>query len=92
MRHEPHRKRHLHQFFFAAGTSLPSRCLATLEGYTDRPTDSPLIDTNRIENDASNNSSIVACIHCHGNVSTEPLPSNDTGHTHTDTQTDGRDL
>jgi hypothetical protein len=32
-----------------------------------------------IENDASNNSSIVACIRYHGNVFTEPFPSNDRG-------------
>jgi hypothetical protein len=32
-----------------------------------------------IENDASNNSSIVACIRYRCNVSTEPLPSNDRG-------------
>jgi hypothetical protein len=36
-----------------------------------------------IENDASNNSSI-ACIRYRGEVSTEPMPSNDGGiHTHT---------
>jgi hypothetical protein len=34
---------------------------------------------DRIENDAANNSSVVACIHCHRNVFTEPLPSNDRG-------------
>jgi hypothetical protein len=28
-----------------------------------------------MENDASNNCSIVGCIHCHRNVFTEPLPS-----------------
>jgi hypothetical protein len=32
-----------------------------------------------IENDASNNSSIVACIHYCGNASTELLPSNNRG-------------
>jgi hypothetical protein len=41
--HGPHRKRRLQRFFFDAGTSLPSCYLATIGGYTDRPTDSPLI-------------------------------------------------
>jgi hypothetical protein len=44
------------------------------------------------ENDASNNFSIAACILYCENVITEPLPSNDSGNTLTDTQTDGRDL
>jgi hypothetical protein len=39
----PHRKRRLWQFLVVAGTPLPSRCLATIGGYIDRPTDSPLI-------------------------------------------------
>jgi cytochrome c553 len=43
------------------------------------------------ENDASSNSSIVACVRCHGNVVTKPLPSNDKG-MHIQAQTDGRDL
>jgi hypothetical protein len=34
---------------------------------------------DRIENDASNNTSIVACNLCRGNVFTEPLPSNGGG-------------
>jgi hypothetical protein len=50
------------------------------------------------DNDTSNNSSIVACIRYHDNISTEPLPgndnmtfteplpSNDTGDTQTHTQ------
>jgi hypothetical protein len=41
--HELHRKRRLQQFFVADGTHLPSRCLETIEGHTDRPIDSPLI-------------------------------------------------
>jgi hypothetical protein len=32
VRYGPHRKRRLQQFFVAAGTSLPSRCLATVRG------------------------------------------------------------
>jgi hypothetical protein len=60
-------------------------------------------DMGHIENDASNNYSVVAlCIRYRGNVSTEPLPSNDRGifteplrsndkgihwHIHTHTQT-----
>jgi hypothetical protein len=39
IRHGPHRKRRLQQFFVAAGTSLPSCYLATIGGYTERPTD-----------------------------------------------------
>jgi hypothetical protein len=40
-----------------------------------------------MENDAFNKSPIVACFRWDRNVSTEPLPSNDRGDTHTDTQT-----
>jgi hypothetical protein len=48
---------------------------------------------DRIENDASNNSCIVACVFVAAvTIFTEPLPSNDRMDTHTDTQTDGRDL
>jgi hypothetical protein len=43
IRHGPHRKRSLQQFFFTEGTCLMSRCLATIGGHTDKPTDSPLI-------------------------------------------------
>jgi hypothetical protein len=32
-------------------------------------------DTDRIENEASNNSSITLCFRCHGNMFGEPLPS-----------------
>jgi hypothetical protein len=39
----------------------------------------PWYDTGHIENDASNNSSIVVCIRYRDNVSIEPLPSNDRG-------------
>jgi hypothetical protein len=38
---------------------------------------SPLYDTDRIENDTSNNSSIVASVFVSARVFTEPLPSND---------------
>jgi hypothetical protein len=38
----------------------------------------PWYDTDRIENDASKNSSI-ACVRYRGNVSTDPLPSTDRG-------------
>jgi hypothetical protein len=51
---------------------------------TDRPTHLLWYGMDSIENDASNNS-IIACIRCHGSVSTEPLPSNDKWiHIHTD--------
>jgi hypothetical protein len=36
-------------------------------------------DTNRIENDPSNNSSVVPCVRCRGSMFTEPLPSNEMG-------------
>jgi hypothetical protein len=36
IRHGPNRKRRLKLFFVEAGTSLPSCCLATIRGYTDR--------------------------------------------------------
>jgi hypothetical protein len=39
----------------------------------------PWYDTGNIENDASNNSSIACVFVTRGNVSTEPLPSNDRG-------------
>jgi hypothetical protein len=39
IRHGPHRKLHLQQFFVTAGTCLPSCCLATIGGYTYRHTD-----------------------------------------------------
>jgi hypothetical protein len=39
IRHGPHRKRLLQQFFVAAGRSLLSCHQATIGAYTDRPTD-----------------------------------------------------
>jgi hypothetical protein len=64
-----HIKRRLQQFLIAAGTCLPSRCVATIGSLIS-------YDKDPTENEASNNSSVVACIHCCRNVSTEPLPSN----------------
>jgi hypothetical protein len=74
-------------------SSLPSCYLATIGGYIDPQTHS------------SNNCCIVARIRCRGNMLssrclatkegihfTEPLPSNDRRDTHTDTQTDERDV
>jgi hypothetical protein len=65
---------------------------AWVRSYTDRQTDrlETLLsyDTGHIENDASNNFSIV-CIRYRGNVFIQPLPRNDT---HTDTQTNERGL
>jgi hypothetical protein len=79
--HEPHRKRSLQQYLIiAAERCLPGFCLQTVGGYTD-PQTLLRYDTDRIENDASNNFSSVSCIRCHGNVSTEPLPSDDKGYT-----------
>jgi hypothetical protein len=66
----PHRKRRFHQFFVVAGTYLPSRCLVT-----DRQTILQY-DTNNIENDVSDISSVVARIRCNWNMSTESLPNN----------------
>jgi hypothetical protein len=43
IRHVPHRKRHLQQFFVAARTSLPSCYLATIGGYTDPQAQPPTI-------------------------------------------------
>jgi hypothetical protein len=39
----PHKKRRLEQFSFAEGMRLPSRYLAKIGGYTNRPTGSPLV-------------------------------------------------
>jgi hypothetical protein len=51
----------------------------------------PSYDTGHIENDASNNSSIVACVFV---TAVTFLPSRclTIGDTHTDTQADGRDF
>jgi hypothetical protein len=73
------------------GKCLPNRCLTTIRGYTHRSTLS-FHDTDRKENDGSNNSPIVACIRYSKNMFTEPLPSNDRRDTHIYTQTDGRHL
>jgi hypothetical protein len=94
--HGPQRKRRLQQFFAAAGTSLPSCYLATMRGYTDRPT-GPRVQQVFY---------IVACIRWSGNVFSDPLPSingrihfielllphDDRRDRHIDKQTDGRDL
>jgi hypothetical protein len=60
-------------------------------GYTD-PQTALCYGTDRMGKEASYSSSIVACIYCSGNVFAKPLPSNDRLDTHTDTQTDERDL
>jgi hypothetical protein len=60
-------------------SSLPKR------NYTGSSATFLSYDTNRIENDSSNNSSILACILCCGNMYTKPLPSNDMKDKHTDT-------
>jgi hypothetical protein len=76
--YEQHRKRNLQQFV-AVGTFLPNSHLTTIGRYIRH---------------ASNNSSVVACIRCRGNVFTMQLPSNEMRDTRTctDTQTDGKDL
>jgi hypothetical protein len=43
IRHGPQRKQSLQQLFFVVGTCLLIYCLATVQGYTDRATDSLFI-------------------------------------------------
>jgi hypothetical protein len=81
IRHGPHRKRRFQQFFVAASTSLQSCYLAMMGDTQTGP-----------QTHASTIYSTAACIHWRGNVFTEPLPGNNRKDTHTDTQTDGRDL
>jgi hypothetical protein len=66
IRHGSHKKRRLEQFFVVEGTCSPSHCLTTRGTHTQR-----LTDTNRIENDVSNNSSLPL------ELVYEPLPIND---------------
>jgi hypothetical protein len=88
-RHGRHRKRRLQQFFFAAGTCFPSRCLATIEGYTDRSTLPRLVRHGRHRKRRVQRFFYCCmCIRCHGNVFTDPLLVS----MHIQTQTDGRDL
>jgi hypothetical protein len=65
------------QIFVAGGTSLPSHYLATIRGYTDRPTDFPLTwhEAHRKWR-VQQLFYYSVCIRCGGNVFTEPLPSN----------------
>jgi hypothetical protein len=84
MRHGLHRKRRLRQFFVAAGTLLRSYHLATIGGYTEKHTDSPLIIHGPHRKWRSQQ-----FFHCCSHLAkkgdkqfTEPLPSNDK----TDTQ------
>jgi hypothetical protein len=49
------------QFLVAAGTYLPSRCLATI-GYIDRPTDFPLIRHKQHKKIRFQQCFIVACV------------------------------
>jgi hypothetical protein len=75
-RHGPHRKRRLQQFLFVAGTYLPGRCLATIGDTQTDPQTLLWYHTDRIENDAYNNS-IVACVFVAAvKFFTKPLPSN----------------
>jgi hypothetical protein len=76
IRHGPHRKRRLQEFFIAAGTHLPRCYLATIrDTYTDPQT--------RV----SHNSFIVAYIRCRWNVFTESLPNDGRRNTQTDRHT-----
>jgi hypothetical protein len=78
MLHWLHGKRRVQQISFSAVTCLLSHFLATIKEYTRRPTDSLILYELCRNVQVSNNSSIVACVRCHGNVYTEPLRSNDT--------------
>jgi hypothetical protein len=53
--------------------------LASIGKYTETNKLSLDVDTDRIVNDASNNSVIVECIQFRGNVFNKSLPSNDMG-------------
>jgi hypothetical protein len=92
IQYRPHRKQCLQQFFIAVWTCLPSHCLAMIGDTQTDPQTLLWYNMDCIENNASNNSSIVACIRHHGNMSTKPLPNNSREHTHTGTQTHERDL
>jgi hypothetical protein len=64
----------------AARTSNPTtKCYFKNKFWEELIAYFPWYDIGHIENDASNNSSIVACICYSGNISTEPLPSNNRG-------------
>jgi hypothetical protein len=80
VRHGLHRKRRLQQLFLAAGTSLPSYYLSATE--IDKPTDA------RVK------TFFCSCVYIrsYGSAFLKPLPSNDRKDTHTDTETDGRDI
>jgi hypothetical protein len=77
IRYGPHRKRRLQQFVVAAGTSLPSCYLATIGGYTNRPTDWPLMRCGLRRKWYVQQFSIITCIRFRGNVFTDPKPNNE---------------
>jgi hypothetical protein len=81
IRHGPHRKRRLQQFFVSVGMCLPSRCLATIGHTHTDPQSLVWYNTDNTQNEASNSFPIVGCIRCSGNVFTEPLLSNDRRYT-----------
>jgi hypothetical protein len=81
IRHGPHRRRRLQQFFVAAGTCLPSLCLAMIGGY--RQNYGLFFVMTWIAQKTTRPSIIVSCIRYRENVFTEPLPSNERG-IHTD--------
>jgi hypothetical protein len=94
IRHGSNRKRLLHQFFITTGRSLPSCYIASIRGYTDthrhtRPTVLLLLH----EFVAAGKCLPSRCLATKGGIHfIEPLPSNDKSDTHTDTQTDEKDL
>jgi hypothetical protein len=75
----------LQQFLVAAGTSLPSCCLATIRGYTNTPIDSALIrHGSRRKRHIRQFFYRCLCIRFCSDVFAELLPSNDRGiHRHT---------
>jgi hypothetical protein len=83
------RKRHFQHFFIAAGTSLLICYLATIEGYTGTHTTVLLLCVFI----ATGTYLLSCCLAMKGGIHfTEPLASSDKRDSHTETQTDQRDL
>jgi hypothetical protein len=86
IRHGPHRKRLLQQFFVAAGTYLPSCYLEAIGRYTDPQTTRPTILLLLRVFIAAGTCLLSRCLATKGGIHfTEPLPSNDSRviHRHT---------
>jgi hypothetical protein len=87
IQHGQSTKRHLQDFFVAAGTCYPIRCLATTRGDTD----SPLIGHGSHRKRCVQRFCYYVYSLSQGRLIRQPLPSNGRGDTHTDTETDGRE-